>query len=361
MNHGSYEISPVRGAHIWIYKLAVFAWAASACTNEPATGGTGGSPASSGGRSGAGSGGAAHSGGATGSGGASSSGGTSGSGGASSSGGASGSGGASSSGGASGANGSGGTGLGGRGAGGSGGVGGKGSGGAGGGNGVGSGGTAGSKGASCGGKAYKFCDDFEAGGPVGGIPTGWTALKGYGPAEGVGLANDDAHSGSLSVKTSTMATGAQRIQMSLASLGTVATNHWGRLYYKVKTPAPVAADKTAYYHITFAALQLSGTPAENRVVDTVESPAGKIQYIYNLPDDSCCPGSDYSWTHDGAWHCAEWYVDVSKKSYRFFVDTKEVTSIGFTGKDAAKMGNYTALGLGAIFYVTPNGPLRRST
>jgi hypothetical protein len=152
-----------------------------------------------------------------------------------------------------------------------------------------------------------------------------------------------------------MSTGSGRVQKSLTSLGATATNHWGRLYYKVKTPAPVAADKSAYYHITFAALE--GGTMENRVVDTVESPDGKVQYIYNVPDDSCCSGSDYNWSHDGAWHCAEWHVDVSTKSYRFFIDNKEVSAIGFTGNAKAQMGTYTALALGAIFYVTPSGAL----
>ena len=30
-----------------------------------------------------------------------------------------------------------------------------------------------------------------------------------------------------------------------------------------------------------------------------------------------------------------------------------MTSIGFTGKTAAKMSNYTSLGVGAIFYQAP--------
>ena len=187
---------------------------------------------------------------------------------------------------------------------------------------------------------------------MGGIPTGWTALKSYGPAEGVALANDQAHSGSLSVKSSTMSTGAQRIQLALASLGATASSHWGRLFYKVQTPAPRGANN-AYYHVTFAALQ--GT-TENRVVDTVEDPNGKVQYLFNVPDDSCCTGSSYDWTHDSAWHCAEWHVDVSAKSYQFFIDKKEVTSIGFKGNANAKMSSYTALAIGAIFYVTPTGP-----
>jgi len=209
-----------------------------------------------------------------------------------------------------------------------------------------------SNGAACAGKTYKICEDFENG-AVDGLPAGWTSLKGFTTASGVGLASDQAHGGAQSLKTSAMTTGPGRIQKSLASLGATATNHWGRLYFKVKTPAKPASSSN-YYHITFAALQ--GT-TENRVVDLVEAPDGTIQYIYNVPDDSCCTGSRYEWTLDGNWHCAEWHVEVATQSYRFFIDNKEVTSIGFSGNANAKMSSYTALALGAFFYVAPNGTL----
>jgi hypothetical protein len=45
-------------------------------------------------------------------------------------------------------------------------------------------------------------------------------------------------------------------------------------------------------------------PPKGRV-DSVESSDGTHQWIYNLPDDSCCTGSAYDWTFDINWHCAE--------------------------------------------------------
>ena len=87
---------------------------------------------------------------------------------------------------------------------------------------------------------------------------------------------------------------------------------------------------------------LEGT-TENRIVDSVQNPDGAHQWIFNLPDDSCCTGSAYSWTFDASWHCAEWYVDVSAKSYRFFSDSTEVTSLAFTNNTNAKMSSYTAI------------------
>jgi hypothetical protein len=230
-------------------------------------------------------------------------------------------------------------------------VGGSGGGAAGGGGAVaGTGGAAGGTTSAC---AYKLCEGFESG-SVGALPTGWTAYNGYGndAMKGVALASDQAHSGTMALKSSSMVPGEERVQKSLSALGATANKHWGRIFYKVQSPAPKPSSG-AVIHLTLAALE--GT-TENRIVDIVEQSDGTHQWIYNVPDDSCCTGSAYSWSFDTNWHCAEWYVDVSAKSYRFFTDTTEVTSLAFTNNANAKMSSYTAIVLGSIFYQTPPSP-----
>jgi hypothetical protein len=202
----------------------------------------------------------------------------------------------------------------------------------------------------CDGKTYKLCDSFEAG-TVGGVPTGWTALRGYGSAVGVGLATDQFHSGAMALKSNSMTPGQARVQRSLAALGATAAKHWGRIFYKVQSPAPTP--NSGVIHITLAALEGAN---ENRIVDTVEMSNGTHQWIYNLPDDSCCPGSAYNWRFDAAWHCAEWYVDAATQSYRFFTDSVEVPSIGFTARAGARLGTSTNLAVGTIFYQAPPSP-----
>jgi hypothetical protein len=205
----------------------------------------------------------------------------------------------------------------------------------------------------CAGKTYKLCEDFETG-TVGGIPTGWTALNGYGSdsAKGVGLATGEHHSGSMALQSTSMVPGEERVQKSLAALGATATKHWGRIFYKVQSPAPLPASG-AVIHVTLGALE--GT-TENRVVDTVEASSGKHQWLFNIPDDSCCSGTPYNWSFDTDWHCAEWYVDVATESYRFFTDNTEVMSLAFTENASAKMSSYKSFALGAIFYQTPPSP-----
>ena len=205
-------------------------------------------------------------------------------------------------------------------------------------------------GSVCAGKAYKLCEDFEVG-TAGGMPTGWTAYKGYGAgaATDVGLASDEFHSGAMALKSNSAKSGQGRIQKSLSALGATATKHWGRVFYKVQSPA--AKNASGVLHVTWVGLFGMG---ENRVVDIVEASNGTHQWLYNNPDDRGSLGSAYSWSFDTAWHCAEWYVDVAAKSYRFFSDSKEVTQIGFTGKADSEMSNYTAVIVGATFYQTPN-------
>ena len=221
---------------------------------------------------------------------------------------------------------------------------------------VGSGGSGGAT-TAC---AYKLCEDFESG-TAGGVPTGWTALAGYGSSTGVGLATDAAHGGSMSLKSNSSTTGQGRVQKSLSGLGATATKHWGRIFYKVQSPA--VKPTSGVIHITFTALENPGSFSsasaifENRVVDTVEQSNGTHQWIYNVPDDSCCTGSDYNWMFDANWHCAEWYADQSTQSYRFFTDGTEVTQIGFTNNSNAKMGAWTSIAVGAIFYQTPPSPV----
>lgn len=208
----------------------------------------------------------------------------------------------------------------------------------------------GSAASGCAGKTYKLCEDFESG-TVGGLPTGWTIYQGYGKGAttDVGLANDQFHSGSMSLKSDSAATGQRRVQRSIASLGATASKHWGRVFYKVQSPA--VKPTSGVLHITF--LGLYGSNQENRVVDIVEATNGTHQWLYNNPDDKGSEGSAYSWTFDAAWHCAEWYVDVGTKSYRFFSDGAEVKSIGFVNKTDSEMVDYTSVIVGATFYQVP--------
>jgi hypothetical protein len=81
--------------------------------------------------------------------------------------------------------------------------------------------------------------------------------------------------------------------------------------------------------------------------------------MYNLPDDSCCQGSAYSYTpYDGKWHCAEWFVDSGAKQYRFFCDGTEVDTKFNASK--AKLGQFTQVIVGWIDYQTSKMPYNQA-
>jgi hypothetical protein len=210
----------------------------------------------------------------------------------------------------------------------------------------------------CVGKTYKLCEDFEAS-PVDATPVGWTVLNGYGSNPPKSLVSSNAaHSGTHSLETSSSVAGASRVQKALTGIGATAGTHWGRVFFKVQSPAPQLASQGP--HATFVALQGNLRAGELRVVDTQQATSGKIQLLANTPDDQCCTGTDFTYTlYDGAWHCAEWNVDSTKQSYRFFLDAAEITALAFdygAGSTKANMpAAFTAVGLGTIFY-TPTLP-----
>jgi hypothetical protein len=216
----------------------------------------------------------------------------------------------------------------------------------------GAGGSSAMGGSACAGKTYKLCEDFESG-QIGGLPKNWTELDGYGPGSvtDVALSGEQFHSGKLALESNTQATGQTRAQHSLADLGATASKHWGRIFYRVDSPA--AKPDSGVLHVTFVGLMGTG---ENRVVDIVEDDQGKHQWLYNNPDDKGSLGSGYDWSFDAEWHCAEWFVDVGAKSYRFFHDSEEVPAIGFTGKADAQMSSYGSVIVGAEFYQVPPKP-----
>jgi len=187
-------------------------------------------------------------------------------------------------------------------------------------------------GSSCAAGRFALCEDFE-GTAVGAIPSGWA--KQPGGTSNVQVASDQAYRGAHSLKMLAQASGARNITRTAAQLGALAAGHWGRMFYRVQTPAP-APPSGGVIHSTM--VSLSGTSplpvADNvnvRVVDTVVRDFdGKHQFLYNVqPSTRSEFGTEgpYNWTYESKWHCVEWYVSYATQSYRFFFDSAEVTQM----------------------------------
>ncbi len=215
------------------------------------------------------------------------------------------------------------------------------------------GGSSGGAATSC--ADYLFCEDFEDGTP-GETPPGWTEHFGWDQSGSrAQLSNEQAHGGEQSLKSAVGTNGQFRVEHDLAELGDAVSHHWGRIFYKVKTPVSLDG---MYVHNTFVAFGRPETSngAESRLVDTVMAPDGTHQFLFNVPDDSCCAGSSYDFTYDDAWHCAEWYVDGATASFQFFYDGTEVTDIALSGVGDAYIEDFTSIIVGWIDYQSPSTP-----
>lgn len=191
--------------------------------------------------------------------------------------------------------------------------------------------------------AYLLCEDFEAS-TVGSVPSGWTA---HGMAA---VADDQANAGERSLKLSPADNGERRIYHPTAMLGAA---HWGRVYYRVQLPTP-----EAFVHSTIVAFYGDGPDigdAEFRVVDTVKDAktggfaGGKHQFLYNVQPNGAefAAGSDYDYTFDGEWHCAEWHVDAGAQTVEFFYEGTKVQLNPSDGYPGAKLPmSFTEVRLG---------------
>jgi hypothetical protein len=183
--------------------------------------------------------------------------------------------------------------------------------------------------ASCASGTYLLCEDFEDTN-VGSIPDGWSKL-----GDPVAVADDEAASGTRSLKCGPQNDGARRI---FRDVSTLPTTHWGRVRFKLLLPVP-----DAFVHSTIVEFKgdspIDDAHPDYRVVDTVKEQiegfggggdGNHYQWIYNVQPYSrgeTGRGSSYTRRFDDQWHCAEWYIDSVEQEYRFFFDGDELEEL----------------------------------
>jgi hypothetical protein len=214
------------------------------------------------------------------------------------------------------------------------------------------GGGDGAAASSCAAGRFAICEDFEAT-ATGAIPGGWS--KQPSSSSNVQVASDQAYRGSHSLKLLAQASGARNIMKSASQLGALSAGHWGRMFYRVQTPAP-APPSGGVIHSTLVSLSgQSPLPVADsvnvRVVDTVVRDFdGKHQFLYNVQPSTrgeFATEGPYNWTYESKWHCVEWYVSNATQSYRFFFDSAEVTQMAINNG----AGNYKSSEIPASFSI----------
>ena len=177
-----------------------------------------------------------------------------------------------------------------------------------------------------------FSEDFENI-PVGQIPKGFTKTG------AVGVSDDAAHSGHKSLKMEAALKGARKLTLQGEPLVALGGEHWGRLYFKVKLPAPspvIPEGKTSgIIHSTLvdgtATSPLFNDKIDLRLLNTVLRSDGTFSYLFNVQppkgrkEFGASTKPRYHYTDE--WTLAEWHVDNATQSFQFFVNGEEIPEL----------------------------------
>ena len=170
-------------------------------------------------------------------------------------------------------------------------------------------------------------DDFEST-AVGAIPAGFTKTGELGVEDGV------AHSGKHALMIQPGVRGGRSIDLMPDKVAALGGEHWGRLYYKVKTPTPMPTGRLI--HATFvdgkATSPLAHDEIDVRLATLLFYPTGEFDYFYNVQPPKgrkeFGPKSATMQKFTDDWTLLEWHADAATQTYRFFVNGKEVADIG---------------------------------
>jgi len=187
-------------------------------------------------------------------------------------------------------------------------------------------------------------EDFEST-PIGAIPAGFTKTGEIGVEQGL------AHSGTHALKVEPAVRGGRFISLAPDKVAALGGEHWGRLYFKVKTPTPMPTGRLI--HATFVdgkgISPLANDLIDVRLATLLFYPSGEFNYFYNVQPPNgrkeFGPKSAIVQKFTDAWTLLEWHADAATQTYAFFVNGKEVADIG-QHKGA---GNYEGIEIPAAF------------
>ncbi|MEI9892828.1 MAG: hypothetical protein WDN28_02650 [Chthoniobacter sp.] len=174
-------------------------------------------------------------------------------------------------------------------------------------------------------------EDFEST-AVGQIPQGFTKTG------AIGVAEDVAHTGRHALKVEPAIKGGRFISLSPEKVAALGGEHWGRFYFKVKTPTPlpvIPEGKTsASIHTTLVAGKctspLANDPIEVRLAGLSVNGTGSFKYLYNVQPKlrkEFGVGAKTTQAFNDQWTMLEWHADNATQTYQMFINGQEITDI----------------------------------
>jgi hypothetical protein len=201
-------------------------------------------------------------------------------------------------------------------------------------------------GSLCANAALALCESFETTAP-GALPAGWARRSGYG-GKSMAVAADDRARGQRALKIEGGLNGSQFLERT-ANLGGLATSHWGRIFYKVKTPAPWPTAGVLHGDIVQHLGPHPGGGVNGVRWGIVENTQMKFQWIYNVQPTQGEPefgdGTAYDYTWPGTWQCLEWHYDQPTQQAELWLDGAKLP-IQVGKAHAPEIPVFTSLGVG---------------
>ena len=211
-------------------------------------------------------------------------------------------------------------------------------------------------GSLCAAAGLAVCEGFEET-AAGALPPGW-GRRSYGNYGGksMAVASNESFRGSKALEIEGGVAGSQFLEWK-GALGPLASSHWGRIFFKVKTPAPWPATNVLHGDI----IQHVGPRASGGQLGVrwgiVENPQMKFQWIFNVQPSQAQEwgdgtGYDYAWP--GTWQCLEWRYDQPAQQGMLWIDGKAIP-IQVGKSHPPEIPVFTSLGVGWSNYQNAPG------
>jgi hypothetical protein len=210
-------------------------------------------------------------------------------------------------------------------------------------------------GSLCANAGFTLCESFE-GTAVGAIPGNWARRPGYG-GKSMAVAADDAARGNHALKIEGGVAGSQFLEYK-NNLGALATSHWGRIFFKVKTPAPWPTGGVLHGDIVQHLGPHPGGGTNGVRWGIVENTQMKFQWIYNVQPSQGEPefgdGTGYNYSWPGTWQCLEWRYDQPTQMGMLWIDGAQIP-IQVGKSHIPEIPVFTSLGVGWSNYQNAAG------
>jgi uncharacterized protein YceK len=202
---------------------------------------------------------------------------------------------------------------------------------------------------------FTVCESFE-GTAVGALPAGWARRSGYG-GKSMAVAADDSARGGHALKIEGGLNGSQFLEYK-NNLGALATSHWGRIFFKVKTPAPWPSAGVLHGDIVQHLGPHPGGGTNGVRWGIVENTQMKFQWIYNVQPSQGEPefgdGTNYNYSWPGTWQCLEWRYDQPSQQGALWIDGNQIP-IQVGKSHIPEIPVFTSLGVGWANYQNAPG------